>query len=220
MISKMPVLIAETEGYICYRRPVMHGVTNCYILLERVENKAAIIDPGGDAAALTEAIKELEAKPEIIINTHGHWDHIGANKALQQHFGLAIAIHKADAPMLKDSAISAARIFAGDGDGGEVKRLLKEGDIIELGALEIEVLHTPGHTPGGICLKCDKMLFTGDTLFNLSIGRTDLAGGDYKALCSSLNRLTSLADDLLVLPGHSQSSTLGYEKTHNPYLRP
>ena len=212
-------LIAETEQYACYQQPVMRGITNCYIVVEKAGRKAAIIDPGGDAGALIATLNELRAQPELIINTHGHWDHIGANKPLQQQYGLDIAIHAADAPLLADGNRNAARLFRGDGDGGEAKRLLQEGDIIELGALEIAVLHTPGHTPGCICLKLDKLLFTGDTLFNLSIGRTDLPGGDYGAICQSLARLATLEDDLQVLPGHSESSNLGYEKKNNPYLR-
>ena len=219
-MSHTPIMIGKTAEYCCYCLPVLHGITNCYILLERSENRAAIIDPGGDGEKLVVAITELQAQPELIINTHGHWDHIGANKLLQQHYGLEIAIHEADATLLRDGSKNAARLFRGDGDGGEANRLLKEGDIIELGSLKIEVLYTPGHTPGGICLKLDKLLFTGDTLFNLSIGRTDLPGGDYAAICRSLERLATLTDDFLVLPGHSQSSTLGYEKAHNPYLRP
>ena len=212
-------LIGKTAQYLCYRQTVLHGSTNCYILQEREECKTAIIDPGGDALALIRILEELNAQPTLIINTHGHWDHIGANKHLQQHYGLDINIHEADAPMLADKNKNAARFFAGDGDGGAARRLLQEGDIIGLGALEIEVLHTPGHTPGGICLKLDKLLFSGDTLFKLSIGRTDLAGGDYDAITCSLARLATLPDDLLVLPGHGDSSILGYEKKHNPYLR-
>jgi glyoxylase-like metal-dependent hydrolase (beta-lactamase superfamily II) len=213
-------LIAETEQYACYCQPVLRGITNCYIVLEKAGNTAALIDPGAGAEVLTAALDGLNARPALIINTHGHWDHIGANKALQQRYGLEIAIHALDAPMLADKKRNAARFFAGDGDGGEARRLLQEGDIIELGALKIEALHTPGHTPGSICLRLDKLLFSGDTLFYLSIGRTDLPGGDYDAICRSLARLATLEDDLLVLPGHSQGSTLGYEKTHNPYLRP
>lgn len=212
-------LIAETEQYACYRVPVMHGGTNCYILIDQTGREAAIIDPGGDAEALIQALTELQARPTMIINTHGHWDHIGANRALQQHYGIDIAIHEADAPMLDDGAKSAARYFHGDGDGGHANRLLADGDSIELGSLRLTVLHTPGHTLGGVCLKLDKLLFTGDTLFNLSIGRTDLSGGDYAAICRSLQRLTTLDDGLLVLPGHGPGSNLGYEKAHNPYLR-
>ena len=212
-------LIAETEQYACYCQPVLHGMTNCYILIEKAGGEAAIIDPGGDAESLIQSLADLKARPALIVNTHGHWDHIGANKALQQHYAVDIAIHAADAPMLSDGSKSAARLFRGDGDGGVARRLLQDGDVIELGKLKIEVLHTPGHTPGGLCLKTDRLLFTGDTLFNLSIGRTDLAGGDYEAILRSLARLVALEDDLLVLPGHSQSSTLGYEKRHNPYLR-
>jgi glyoxylase-like metal-dependent hydrolase (beta-lactamase superfamily II) len=193
--------------------------TNCYILVEKAGKQAAIIDPGDEAAALIQTLTGLEAQPVLIINTHGHWDHIGANKPLQQHYGLEIAVHELDAPMLANGRKNAAILFGGDGDGGVVNRLLRDGDIIELGALKIEVLHTPGHTPGGICLMLDKLLFSGDTLFKLSIGRSDFPGGDYEALCRSLQRLTTITENLLVLPGHDQSTTLAYEKTHNPYLR-
>jgi len=212
-------LIAETKEYLCYHSLIMSCGTNCYIVLEKAGKQAAIIDPGSEAEALIAAITKLEAQPVVIINTHGHWDHTGANKPLQQHYGLAIAVHAGDAPMLDSAFKSGAILFAGNGDGGKIERLLQEGDLIELGALKIEVLHTPGHTPGGICLKLDKLLFTGDTLFNLSIGRTDFPGGDYEAMLRSLERLTALPDELLVLPGHSELSNLGYEKKHNPYLR-
>lgn len=212
-------LVAETEQYVCYCRTVLFGSTNCYILVDKTAGEALLIDPGGDAAALIKALAELEARPALIVNTHGHWDHIGANKALQQHYGLDIAIHAADAPMLTDGAKNAARLFRGDGDGGKAGRLLADGDSVGLGQLRLQVLHTPGHTPGGICLRMDTLLFTGDTLFNLSIGRTDLPGGDYDTICRSLARLITLDDGLLVLPGHGPSCNLGYEKKHNPYLR-
>ncbi|MCL2496186.1 MAG: MBL fold metallo-hydrolase [Clostridiales bacterium] len=212
-------LIAETEQYACYCQPVLFGGTNCYLLIDKAGGEAALIDPGSNAANLIQAFDELDARPKLIINTHGHWDHIGANKRLQQHYGLDIAIHAADAPMLTDSAKNAARLFRGDGDGGIAARLLKEGDIIELGQLKLQVLHTPGHTPGCICLKMDTLLFTGDTLFNLSIGRTDLPGGDYETICQSLARLITLDDGLTVLPGHGPKGNLGHEKKHNPYLR-
>ncbi|MCL1816130.1 MAG: MBL fold metallo-hydrolase [Clostridiales bacterium] len=214
------VLIGKTKEYLCYAQPIMTCGTNCYIVVERVNNKALVIDPGDEAAALIATLEEIKAQPQLIVNTHGHWDHIGANKPLQQRYNLGIAIHELDAPLLGDGRRNAASLFGGDGDGGKVSRALAEGDIIELGALRIEVLHTPGHTPGGICLKLDKLLFSGDTLFKLSIGRTDFPGGDYQAMRQSLARLSALEDNFLVLPGHDKSTTLEYEKTHNPYLRP
>ena len=140
-------LVAETEQYVCYCRTVLFGSTNCYILVDKTAGEALLIDPGGDAAALIKALAELEARPALIVNTHGHWDHIGANKALQQHYGLDIAIHAADAPMLTDGAKNAARLFRGDGDGGKAGRLLADGDSVGLGQLRLQVLHTPGHTP-------------------------------------------------------------------------
>lgn len=214
-----PELIQETAAYRCYRQPVLFGNTNCYLLVDLATKQAAVIDPGGDAEAIAKSLAELEAKPALILNTHGHWDHIGANRALQKRFDLPLLIHEADAVMLQDSARNAAVYYHGDGDGGQATRLLRDGDTVELGQLRLSVLHTPGHTPGGICLLLDSLLFSGDTLFQLSIGRSDLPGGDFRQLMQSLQRLLQLDDHLLVLPGHGPASGLGYEKAHNPYLR-
>ena len=211
--------IYSNNNLSCYRVPVLHGNTNCYLLVDKATKQAAIIDPGADAALIAEKLAELNAIPALIINTHGHWDHIGANSALQQQFDLPLLIHTADVAMLQDGSLSVASYFRGDGDGGKATRLLQDGDIIELGKSEITVVHTPGHTPGSSCFLVGDLLFTGDTLFQLSIGRTDLAGGDFVVMQQSLAHLKTLADDLLVLSGHGAHSQLGYEKEHNPYLR-
>lgn len=168
------------------------------------------IDPGCNPDKIMEAIKDANADVKLIIDTHGHWDHIGANVPIQQQTGAKILIHKLDEPMLTDPELNLRKLFLGKGDGGKADRLLEEGDIIELGDLRLQVIHTPGHTEGGICLLCEDLLFTGDTLFRLSVGRSDLPGGDKTALLASLaNKLKPLDDSLKVLPGHNSCLYLG-----------
>ncbi len=194
--------------------------SNCYILVDAASRAAAVIDPGCNPDKIIEAIQEAKADVQLIIDTHGHWDHIGANVPIQQHTGAKILIHQLDEPMLTDPELNLRKLFLGKGDGGQADRLLADGDIIELGELRLQVIHTPGHTEGGICLLCEDLLFTGDTLFHLSVGRSDLPGGDKAALLNSLaTKLKPLDDELKVLPGHNSPSTLGYEKEHNPFFR-
>ena len=203
-----------------YRLEVMPLGTNCYLVYDENTKDGIVVDPGGSAKDIGEAIDRLDLHIVAIINTHGHWDHIGANVPIQQQTGAKILIHKLDEPMLTDPELNLRKLFLGKGDGGKADRLLEEGDIIELGDLRLQVIHTPGHTEGGICLLCEDLLFTGDTLFRLSVGRSDLPGGDKTALLASLaNKLKPLDDSLKVLPGHNSASTLGYEKEHNPFFR-
>ncbi|MDO4732973.1 MAG: MBL fold metallo-hydrolase [Bacillota bacterium] len=200
--------------------PLGRLYTNCYLLICGESRLAAVIDPGADAQRILDAARQAEAEISMIINTHGHWDHVGANRELQELCGAPILIHREDAAALQDGSLSLAAHFGGDPDCGSADRLLEEGDEILLGQLRLQVLHTPGHTPGGICLLGAGFLFSGDTLFNLSMGRSDLVGGDEVALLRSLQeKLYPLDDDLLVYPGHGSSSRMGYEKAHNPFLR-
>lgn len=206
--------------YELYTVQLITTCSNCYILVDTPSRAAAVIDPGCNPDKIMEAIKDANADVKLIIDTHGHWDHIGANVPIQQQTGAKILIHKLDEPMLTDPELNLRKLFFGKGDGGKADRLLEEGDIIELGDLRLQVIHTPGHTEGGICLLCEDLLFTGDTLFRLSVGRSDLPGGDKTALLASLaNKLKPLDDSLKVLPGHNSASTLGYEKEHNPFFR-
>lgn len=191
---------------------------NCYLLIDSATREAAIIDPGCDAAKILAAVEENNADVKYIINTHGHWDHVGANRPLKEATGVDVLIHEADEPLLSRPELNLAFLFRGDGNAGTAERLLKDNDKIFLGELQLTVLHTPGHTEGGICLLCEDLLFTGDTLFRLSVGRSDFPGGDHDVLISSLARLLPLPDDLLVLPGHNSASTLGFEKANNPYF--
>ena len=185
--------------------------TNCYLLEE--DKKIAVIDPGDEADRVLAALKELDGTVEYILLTHGHYDHTTAvpqlHKALPQ---AGIYIHRADA----DGAGNTLFPLAGQVEG---LRFYGEGDTLPLGSLTIEVMHTPGHSPGSVTLKAGDVLFTGDTLFAGSMGRTDLSGGNEEEIMASLKRLGQLEGGFHVLPGHMGASTLDRERKSNPYLR-
>jgi glyoxylase-like metal-dependent hydrolase (beta-lactamase superfamily II) len=197
--------------------------TNCYIIAcQETGNGAvgAVIDPGDQGDLIIQKIKDLGLNIKYIILTHGHLDHIGAVRELKEYTGADILIHEKDAEMLTDysknlSVYSENRVIQPKAD-----RFLNDGDKIRVGNLTLTVIHTPGHTPGSISLKTDKYLFTGDTLFSGSIGRTDLPGGSYQQIIKSINeKLMLLNGDLLVLPGHGPETTLNREKVINPFLK-
>lgn len=184
------------------------------------EKPATIIDPGGIDKQLEDDIEKLSLKPVFIINTHGHIDHIAFNNYYKKKYGCLILAPENDA----DSMNNCEDDFLFSLIGGELSplpdRRLKDGETVKTGSIELEVIHTPGHTPGSICLRGDGFLISGDTLFEGSIGRTDLTGGDYDALISSiLNKILTLPDDLIVFPGHGEPTTIGEEKETNPFLQ-
>lgn len=190
--------------------PIM---TNCYILIDEGSKQAAIIDPGEDAPRILAAVRGEEAQVEYILLTHGHYDHTTAVPALHQALpGAKIYIHQADANG------AGSRLFP---LASQVEDLLlyDEGDALTLGGLTIEVLHTPGHSPGSVTLKVGDVLFSGDTLFAGSCGRTDLQGGSYDQMMASLKRLGELEGDFRVLPGHNTPSTLDREREYNSFVR-
>ena len=185
--------------------------TNCYLLEE--DKKIAVIDPGDEADRVLAALKELDGTVEYILLTHGHYDHTTAVPELHEALPDAkIYIHKADANG------TGSRIFP---LAGQVKDLLfyDEGDALPLGALTVEVLHTPGHSKGSVTLKVRDVLFTGDTLFAGDCGRTDLPGGSYEEILASLGRLGRLEGNFHVCPGHEQTSTMDRERQVNRYLK-
>ena len=186
--------------------------TNCYILEDDQTNLAAVIDPGDEPELIQEALEKEGLKVRYLLLTHGHYDHTTAVPALHRVYPQAdIYIHQADA----NGAGSTLFPLAGEVDD---LKLYDEGDVIRLGDHEIQVLHTPGHSPGSVTLKVEDVLFTGDTLFAGSCGRTDLRGGSYEQIMQSLKRLGELKGDFHVCPGHEATSTLERERRSNPFL--
>ena len=186
--------------------------TNCYILEDDQTNLAAVIDPGDEPELIQEALEKEGVEVRYLLLTHGHYDHTTAVPALHRVYPQAdIYIHQADA----NGAGSTLFPLAGEVDD---LKLYDEGDVIRLGDHEIQVLHTPGHAPGSVTLKVEDVLFTGDTLFAGSCGRTDLRGGSYEQIMQSLKRLGELKGDFHVCPGHEATSTLERERRSNPFL--
>ena len=186
--------------------------TNCYILEDDTTGKAAVIDPGDEAGRILKVLEEDKVEVEYILLTHGHYDHTTTVPELARTFPqAAIYIHKADA----NGAGSQLFPLAGQVEG---LKYYDEGDTLPLGSLTIQVLHTPGHSPGSVTLKVEDVLFTGDTLFCGSMGRTDLGGGSYEQIMASLKRLGELEGDFHVCPGHDRTSTLDRERKYNPFL--
>ncbi|MGE5577324.1 MAG: MBL fold metallo-hydrolase [Syntrophothermus sp.] len=195
---------------------------NCYIIGCDQTREAAVIDPGGDPSAILGEVKRLGLTLKHIINTHGHVDHIAGNRALKAVTGAEILIHAADSPMLTNSQQNLSYFLGEESElvtGPPADRKLADGDVINVGNISVQVLHTPGHTPGGICLLAGEALFSGDTLFAESVGRTDFPGGSSEALINSIRqKLLVLPDETPVYPGHGPMTTIGDEKALNPFL--
>jgi len=192
---------------------------NCYILAPHNNALTIIIDPGDEVRKITQILDKHKLKPHLIINTHGHYDHIGCD----DKFGAPVYIHRQDLALLKDPQLNLSGLFALAYSVKSEIRTLEENQNIELEDLLLKVLHLPGHTPGGIALQMikptDKIVFTGDTLFCQGIGRSDLTGGDESLLIKSIKeKLLTLADDTIIYPGHGPSSTIGKEKKNNPFF--
>lgn len=194
--------------------------TNCYVLIDGATGKAAVIDP----AAPGPELRQMLALPEIssveyIILTHRHYDHVLGAASLQKETGAEVLIGENDAAALTDPAVSLAAVHGYSQEPVEPSRLLREGDHISLGMLDIAVLHTPGHTAGGISLVTEDVIFSGDTLFAGSMGRTDLPSGSEEEIFRSLRKLSELPGDYRVLPGHGPETRLEFERRSNPFMR-
>lgn len=194
--------------------------TNCYIVWCEQTNKAIVIDPGGDAVAILAQLRSDKLNLEYIVNTHGHADHIGAVAKVKQATGASVLIHAADADMLT-SSLRNLSTYMGPGVVCEpADRTIREGEIITFGSVSLTVIETPGHTPGGICLVGEGVVFSGDTLFAESIGRTDFPGGSYSQLITNIKqKLMTLPDNYTVYPGHGPETTIGWERKMNPFIQ-
>lgn len=185
--------------------------TNCYILMDEEQKVCAVVDPGGAAEQIAAAVKQYGCKPVAIFLTHGHYDHTGSVAELQDQWpGVPVYLNKGD--VYED-----ARMHKEFPMLNNVKDY-GEGDEFQVGGLTVRVLSTPGHSEGGVTLRCENVLFTGDTLFAGSMGRTDFPGGSTKKIMASLKRLAGLEGNFAVLPGHMGTSDLDTERQSNPYM--
>lgn len=196
---------------------------NCYLVVCPETGDAAVIDPGALGEREIKAILERAARHganiRYIINTHGHLDHIAGNREIKKRTGAQILVHTLDAPMLTDTQLNGSAFFGLSITSPKADRLLEDGEEVLIGNTRLTVLHTPGHTRGGICLVGKGFVFSGDTLFAQSVGRTDFPGGsEQQVLTSVIDRLFVLDPETLVYPGHGPSTTIAREKRSNPYF--
>ncbi len=195
-------------------------MANCIILGCEKTKEAVVIDPGDETERILWSLADLELKVKYIINTHGHFDHVGGNREMKDATGADILIHALDAPMLSQLSASAAAFGLSSEDSPPPDQTVEDGDTLSFGNITLKVIHTPGHSPGGISLYTNGNVFVGDTLFAGSIGRTDLPGGDYDTLISSIQKkLFVLGDDVRVFSGHGPETTIGRERRYNPFVR-
>jgi hydroxyacylglutathione hydrolase len=193
--------------------------TNCYLVYCETTLECAVIDPGAEAERIIPAVVESGLKPVVILNTHGHIDHIGANRDLKDRFQIPLRIHSLDAPLLEKAQQFELSFFLGAKESPPPDGSLQDGETIVIGRSGLEVIHTPGHTRGSVSFHGGNILFSGDTLFNGGVGRTDLPGGSARDLEVSIReRLLRLPPDTVVLPGHGPWTTIGEEKESNPFL--
>jgi hydroxyacylglutathione hydrolase len=196
--------------------PIM---ANCFILGCEKTRESVVIDPGDDTDKILLSLAESSLTLKYIINTHGHFDHVGGNKRLQGATGAQILIHPLDSHMLGSLSSMATAWGLSAEDSPSPDRTVEDQDTIAFGEITLTVLHTPGHSPGSISLYTDGHVFVGDALFDGSIGRTDFPGGDYGTLISSIrNKLFVLDDDVAVHTGHGPDTSIGKEKKFNPFV--
>jgi glyoxylase-like metal-dependent hydrolase (beta-lactamase superfamily II) len=197
--------------------------TNCYVArISEQANDCLVIDTGLDVRELLEFLEINKLTPAAVVITHGHVDHIAGVEELRGKYpAIKVYIHKLDAQSLTDSMSNLSFMTGNSFSTDEADHIVEENDVIERAGIKLRVIHTPGHTPGGICLYAEKegVVFVGDTLFADSVGRTDLPGGDTRQLIEGIKqKLLTLPDDTVVYPGHGNRTTIGREKTRNPFL--
>lgn len=192
---------------------------NCYLVSCDKTNKAILIDPGSGTKRIIKWLKELNKDITMIVLTHGHFDHIGSVEALRKELNVQVAIHQDDAEMLTNPVKNFSRYAGLDIALLQAEITLQDNQELTVGEMKIQILHTPGHSPGSICLLTQEGLISGDTLFDGSVGRTDLPGGDTRELIKSINnKLMVLDNDVRVFPGHEATTTIGRERDSNPFI--
>lgn len=194
--------------------------TNCYIIWDTETLVAAIIDPGGDRARIEQSISSHGLNAKLVLLTHGHFDHCFVAGDIARQYGVEIAMHGADIEQIEQGMDIAAMFYdVSSFVEFSPSRLLTDGDVLSLGETALEVIHTPGHSRGGLCFVTDAGVFCGDTIFAGSIGRTDFPGGSHPQLIASINaKLLSMKDETPLYPGHGPATTVGRERASNPYL--
>ncbi len=198
---------------------LLHGIfdSNCYIIYE--DGKGVVIDPGVRIEEIEKELGKLNIEIKYIFLTHAHIDHIVSVDKLKEKTKALVAIHELDSKSMQSEHYNRSNAFGLNYSFKPADILLKGGDKIKVGNMEFEIIHTPGHTSGGICIKIDNCLFSGDTLFRMSIGRVDLGDGDMSLLMNSINNvLMKLNEEITVYPGHGTTTTIGYEKQNNVYI--
>jgi hydroxyacylglutathione hydrolase len=197
---------------------------NCTILGDPASGEALVVDPGDEVEKILNALRRQGLRCTTILNTHAHIDHVGANHALKDAAGARVMLHEADLPLYDNMRVQSEWMggLIPEPPRAEVDGHVGQGDRVRAGVVTVEVLHTPGHTPGSICFRVegkDPLLLSGDTLFAGSIGRTDLWGGDFdQEIASIRTRLLTLDDTTRVIPGHGPETTIGWERRRNPFL--
>jgi glyoxylase-like metal-dependent hydrolase (beta-lactamase superfamily II) len=229
MMNAVPAFDALSHGLIHITIPVGMLQCNCTIIGDPVTREALVIDPGDEVTRILELLGRHRLTVKAIVSTHAHIDHVGGLSKMRQYTGAPILMHRDDLPLYQGMDVQAAFLGVATPEITDVDQLLKEGDSLRWGSFEANVLHTPGHTPGSVCLFLPKdmgeiaiptpRLFAGDTLFAGSIGRTDLWGGSMDQINDSIRgKLMKLPDDTIVHPGHGPLTSIGQERETNPFL--
>lgn len=193
--------------------------TNCYFVREQNSNNCVVVDPGGDSDVILFQLSEMNLEPAAIFITHGHIDHIMALSEMNPNDEIPVYAHIKEKPLLEKVALQGQMFGLPEMPTPKISKWIDEKQL-DINGLDFQVIHTPGHSPGGCCYQLESEIFVGDTLFESSIGRTDLPGGNYDQLLHSIKtKLFNLPDEMIVYPGHGDQTTIGHEKKYNPFLR-
>jgi len=208
-----------TENLLVHQLSVGPLQVNCFVVACQRTREAMVIDPGEDGPRILQLAESNGYQVKKIVNTHGHFDHIGANQPVKEATGAVLMMHEADLPLLQNARNHAQAYGLTVSPSPDPDKFLNEGDVFSVGEQSFSIFHVPGHSPGSICLLSDGHLFVGDVLFAGSVGRTDLPGGDFDALIEGVReKLFRLPADTIVHPGHGPDTTIGREKQTNPFV--